>query len=298
MIISGSLAECKNTAKEPDIKKSSFSNCTITSTPDEVEDISIYTLYSGSGGNCIYVRYGNDAILIDCGSSARAVKRSLSLLGADISLVRGIFVTHEHQDHVAALDVLCRHHHLPIHITSESEEALYGKMFTMHDYTITHTPYYTETVGKMTIRSFPTPHDSVMSVGYTIEFEGKDIRFGIATDIGHISDEIISSLTGCTHVIIEANHDISMLKYGPYPAWLKRRILSPYGHLSNDDCGTLACTLVDGGARSILLAHLSEENNRPDIAVRTVSEALARASFDTSEISLAAANAHTPTRLI
>lgn len=89
-----------------------------------------------------------------------------------------------------------------------------------------------------------------------------------------------------------------MLKYGPYPAWLKRRILSPYGHLSNDDCGTLACTLVDGGARSILLAHLSEENNRPDIAVRTVSEALARASFDTSEISLAAANAHTPTRLI
>ena len=232
MIISGSLAGCKNTAKEQD--------STLLRDRTEAGDISIYTLCSGSGGNCIYVRYGNDAILIDCGSSARAVKRSLSLLGADISLVRCIFVTHEHQDHVSALDTFCRHHPLPIHITSESEEALFGKMSTMHDYTIPHPPYYTETVGKMTIRSFLTPHDSVMSVGYTIEFEGKDIRFGVATDIGHVSSEIISSLNGCTHLIIEANHDISMLKPGPYPEWLKRRILSPYGHLSKDDCGELA----------------------------------------------------------
>ena len=133
---------------------------------------------------------------------------------------------------------------------------------------IRHAELFSEKVGELRVSAFRTPHDSLMSVGYRIEFEdeGRTVAVGVATDMGHITSDIIDGLSGCEAVVIEANHDVEMLKEGRYPYDLKKRILSPRGHLSNSDSATLSLALAKAGAKGIILAHLSEENNRPEIA--------------------------------
>lgn len=235
-------------------------------------DIEAYTLYSGSSGNSVYIRAGGDAILIDGGKSCAALLRGIAAVGGDISSVRAVFVTHEHRDHVSAIEVLTKKYRIPVHITEDSLYAL--ACDRLHQSAIPHPPVFGVNVGPMTVRSFRTHHDSVMSVGYTVDFAGSDVRLGLLTDTGHISEPIIEALSGCTHLILESNHDIDMLTYGPYPLFLKERILSARGHLSNDTAAALACELRRRGTRAFTLAHISRENNTPELAYRTVAEAL------------------------
>lgn len=236
-----------------------------------------YTLYSGSTGNSVYIRSGGDAILIDCGKTASALCRALSSVGGSIELVRAVFVTHEHRDHVSALPVIAGRYGVPIHITSDSLAALPEQdACRVREHAVPHAPLFSVTVGNMTVRSFPTRHDSAASVGYTVDIGG-DVRLGILTDTGCVTGEIADALSGCTHVILESNHDVGMLMRGSYPFFLKERILSDRGHLSNDAAASFAVALSGAGTRSFTLAHISRENNTPETALRTVSDALGRA---------------------
>lgn len=233
------------------------------------------TLFSGSGGNCSYLKAGNTEILIDAGGSTRRIECALRELDTSVSNIQAIYITHEHSDHVAALPVLLRSRDIPVYVTLESARCMCTdttrELFRKHIYTIQPGRVY-ET-GDFTLIPFDTPHDSVMSVGYRICVQGKEC-IGYATDTGHVTDTMRKFLLGCKHVVVESNHDIDMLKNGPYPPYLKSRILADKGHLSNRDCAQFVCELADSGCQSIMLAHLSQENNTPSAAYTASKNAL------------------------
>ena len=231
----------------------------------------IVTFASGSTGNCCLVSDGGVNVLIDAGISARRIVQGLGVLGLAPQDVCGVLITHEHSDHISGLPVLVKRTGMRIFAPSELGEVLRRvkpELSESIDYIPTDGGLC---VGDVRITAFPTPHDASASFGYRIE--GSEV-FAFATDTGHISDELLEGLQGADTVVIEANHDKVMLKNGPYPPFLKQRVLSKHGHLSNDDCAKLACLLADSGTRQIILGHLSQQNNTPEAAETAVSEAL------------------------
>ncbi|MBQ6892677.1 MAG: MBL fold metallo-hydrolase, partial [Clostridia bacterium] len=222
---------------------------------------------SGSKGNCTYIRAGADEILIDAGRSLRALTSALESIGGNLEKIKAIFITHEHSDHISALEMLSKKFRIPIHVTEDSAKKVLATTSYIKNNIICHSPFFEEQIGGITVRSFPTPHDSDMSVGYTICLPSGE-KIGYATDIGHITSEIRENLLGSAAVVIESNHDLQMLHDGPYPAWLKMRIGSPRGHLSNADCASFIPELIASGTKDIMLAHLSGENNTPDAALK------------------------------
>ena len=246
--------------------------------------LTVDILFSGSRGNCTLVRSERTQILIDCGKSARAVCRALRELGTDICNISAVFITHEHSDHIAALDVLCRNHPLPVHMTEKSAAAL-PACCAFADMVAAHPQEYSQIVGDIEVSSFPLPHDSADHVGYVVK--DTDDSFGVATDMGHVTERAVESLSRCRRVMIESNHDTEMLTEGPYPPFLKRRILSPRGHLSNADCAELACLLAEHGCEAIALAHLSPENNVPSLAYSDVRSALDSSGHQRCELVVA-----------
>ena len=246
-----------------------------------MKNIKIYNLYSGSGGNSTFVRVGETAILIDAGRNARMLCRALGEIGEDIKNISAIFITHDHGDHTSALEVLSKKNDIPIYITRRSAEK-FSADSCVRARLVERDILFCESIGDIKISSFQTPHDSLMSVGYRIEYEDTDgiHAIGYATDIGYVSDSVRNGLLGCEAVIVEANHDLDMLMSGPYPRELKTRVSSRRGHLSNDDCAALSLELAQNGTRAIMLAHLSKENNEPYLAFDTVSSALSGFDVD------------------
>lgn len=238
--------------------------------------IRVHSLYSGSSGNSFLIRTREGAILIDAGKNSKKLCEALAACDTSPDEVRAIFITHEHSDHIGALAVFLKKHPVPVHVLEKSAYALRNSPSVAPCLRL-HKPFYEETVGDMTVRSFPTPHDSEASVGYQIEIPWGDrtVRIGYATDIGHVSSDVEQALTGCDAVILESNHDIDMLYAGPYPYPLKERILSRYGHLSNPDSASFASRLCNTGTKSLMLAHLSDENNTPTLAYEACKNALA-----------------------
>ena len=256
----------------------------------------LITLFSGSSGNCHYIRSETTEILIDAGVSARSIENSLREVGSSLANISAVFVTHEHVDHVRGLEVISKKFGTPVHMTSLSADALIKDENAALNSTVEkHSPLYTVTVGDITVTSFVTPHDSACCVGYRVEFPLGDSvhKIGIATDVGHIESDIIDALYGVDECILESNHDVSMLMTGPYPYMLKRRILSPNGHLSNDDCGKLLAILAQSGTHAFMLAHLSRENNYPPTAELSAKTALA--AYPNIRIAVAAPS--TPTEI-
>ena len=231
----------------------------------------IVTFASGSTGNCCLVSDGGVNVLIDAGISARRIVQGLGVLGLAPQDVCGVLITHEHSDHISGLPVLVKRTGMRIFAPSELGEVLKRVKPELSESIDYIPPDGGLCVGDMRITAFPTPHDASASFGYRIE--GSEV-FAFATDTGHISDELLEGLQGADTVVIEANHDKVMLKNGPYPPFLKQRVLSKHGHLSNDDCAKLACLLADSGTRQIILGHLSQQNNTPEAAETAVSEAL------------------------
>ena len=262
-----------------------------------MNNIRICTLYSGSGGNSTYIKAGDTEILIDAGKCARALCSALHEIGSDISKISAIFITHEHTDHVSALEVLSKKHSIPIHITNTSAKKFDREPGAfIHKNLVRHEEIeFSVTLNDVTVSSFHTPHDSMMSVGYRIETtrDNTPQRLAVATDIGYVTENIYNHLLGCDAIVLESNHDIDMLMRGPYPYDLKKRILSKGGHLANKDSAALGAELARHGTKAFLLAHLSEENNTPEIAFDEFYSAIAD---DAVTISVAAADM--PTELI
>jgi len=236
--------------------------------------IKIVSLYSGSAGNATLIESDKTSILIDAGKSSRALCNALRQAGSDPERLDAVFITHEHTDHVSALEVFLKKYRVPVHMTNVSASGISQyRSPRLFENVVAHTPRFEVRIGDLTVRSFVLSHDSAMCVGYRVEADFGYV-FGSATDTGYVTNGMKDALIGCDSVIIESNHCVDMLCKGPYPAELKRRILSQYGHLSNDDCAAFASYLAKNGTKKFMLAHLSEENNTPENAIRTVGKAL------------------------
>ena len=234
--------------------------------------VTAYTLFSSSKGNSSYFTDGTTSFLIDAGGSGKRIEEALRSLDASPCDISAIFITHEHSDHTDGLKGLCRKAAPVIHTVSSAAEYIEAPGI------VTHERIYEAKLGAFKIKSFATSHDSICSVGYVIEHES-GVRIGSMTDPGCVSEEMADALEGCYAVIIESNYDERMLKYGPYPPELKRRIASEHGHLSNAQCAEALPRLYKNGVRRVLLAHISPENNTPEIAFDCADSAIKRYSL-------------------
>lgn len=230
----------------------------------------IYPLFSSSKGNSTYIGNKTSGILIDAGVTYKRLLEAFSRSELDFSAVQAIFVTHNHIDHIKGLSVITKKWDIPVFAQEKTLEYLvrndmiHSSACEIND---------AVTVGNMEISCFSTPHDTEQSCGYRIHTEdGK--KCAVCTDLGEVTQDVAENLHGCDLVLLESNYDENMLRNGPYPYPLKQRISSSHGHLSNIACGEHAKTLISNGTTRIILGHLSQENNMPDIADRTVEQSL------------------------
>jgi phosphoribosyl 1,2-cyclic phosphodiesterase len=235
--------------------------------------IKVCSLFSGSSGNCIFVSSGETSLLVDAGVSGRRIEEALAQIGENIADIRGIIITHEHSDHINGAGILSRRHKTPIYANRDTWAAMkpfLGKMAPDNIRVVDIGSMFR--IGDIGVSSFPIPHDAACPVGYNIFIDGKKIT--VATDIGHMSDELLSYLEESLLILLESNHDIEMLKTGRYPWPLKKRIMGDYGHMCNELTGRVVAHLAQGGTKFFLLGHLSKENNFPELAYQTVCNAL------------------------
>ncbi len=252
----------------------------------------IVSLFSGSKGNCTLIDTGRTRLLVDVGGSAKAITDGLAGLGYGLADVDAILITHEHTDHTHALPVLLKKQPIPVHITVPSARKLCPQPEPhVEACLVKHPAEFSVVFGDCVAEAFLAPHDSVCCVGYRITCESRSV--GIATDLGYVTQRVYDRLLGCEAVVLESNHDRTMVKQGPYPPALKERILSGGGHLSNDDCAKVAKALAKEGTKALLLAHLSQENNTPEVALQAV-----RPAVEPFGCSVLAAHPHTPTVLL
>ena len=231
----------------------------------------ICSFASGSKGNCTLVSLGGMNFLIDAGISMRRIRQNLLDNSLNLSDIDAILITHQHSDHICGLRMLTKHYPIKVICPRSTASYLVNSLSCPADF-IEIMPVGSEiSFGNVKISSFSTSHDTEESVGYRIEGEQ---TFSIATDTGYVSEDVYMGLRGADAVIVEANHDVDMLRYGAYPFQLKKRILSPKGHLSNDDCSQLVSRLFKDGTKYFILAHLSRENNTPAKAFSAVNSAL------------------------
>ena len=226
------------------------------------------SLFSSSSGNSTYIGSSKTGVLIDAGVSAKKMKEALLSRDIDPSKLGGIFITHEHSDHIKGVRILASTYKIPVYATAGTMEYLEENGTVTSKFPFQVIPYEGLEIGDIFVRPFRTPHDSRESCGYRIEFADGQ-KAAIATDVGKITEEIRNSILGCELVMLESNHDIGMLQNGAYPYALKRRILSEVGHLSNVDCADMAAELISKGTSRLFLGHLSQDNNFPGLAYQT-----------------------------
>lgn len=222
-------------------------------------------LGSGSSGNATAVTDGATTLLVDCGFSAREVARRMAIVGLSADSVSAVLVTHEHSDHIRGVDVFSRRHACAVLATdgtcrAAGFSALGGDAGTLE-------PGSPVRIGTLSVLPFRTSHDATEPVGFTIETEGGE-RFGLATDTGVLTPEAAEALTEVDVLGIESNHDLQMLANGPYPAYLKRRIRSESGHLSNADAADAIELLATERLRRVFALHRSRQNNTSQLAAR------------------------------
>ena len=257
------------------------------------------SLYSGSSGNSIFISTDNTRILIDSGLPGKKIDEALKSIVENSKDVDGIFVTHEHSDHIKGIGVLSRKYDIPIYANADTWSAMEGIIGKIKEYNIKIMDRRTSTsINDLDIISFNIPHDAIAPVGYTMHSKGKKIS--VTTDFGIYTEEIKDNIKDSEVILLESNHDVNMLKFGPYPYTLKRRILSEVGHLSNEDCGKAIVDLINYKPnKKIILGHLSGTNNHPELALETVNNILRENNIvQKKDIDLTMANRHSPSNLI
>ena len=260
----------------------------------------LYSIASGSSGNCIYLGEEDGGILIDAGISRKRIVTGLERKGLSLDDIKAIFITHEHSDHISGLGPVLRKNPIPVYATADTVSAIWEKT-NMNNISpeLFHSIRPEEEIeaGEMLVRPFSISHDAVDPVCYTVEKQGK--RAAVATDMGCFHDTIIRVLGQCDSVLIEANHDINMLQVGPYPYSLKMRILGNKGHLSNTSCADLIKEILHKDLKHLVLGHLSRENNFPQLAYRTVLDELEKTeTWGTLDTRLMVASRDEPTELL
>lgn len=233
--------------------------------------LELCSIASGSSGNCICVGTDDCHVLIDAGISGKRIEQGLNALDLKCSDMQGILITHEHIDHIAGLGVLARRYGFSIYATRGTIEAIkqvksVGKIDESLFCPIApETDFY---IGDMVFHPIPISHDAAEPVAYRFS-NGKE-TMAVMTDLGTYDEHIVGELQGLDGIMLEANHDIRMLQTGIYPYPLKQRILGDKGHLSNESSGQLLCELLHDGFQSVMLGHLSKENNYEELAYETV----------------------------
>ena len=233
------------------------------------------SLASGSSGNCYFIGTEEYGFLIDAGIGVRTIKKVLKDHGIDLSQIMGVLVTHDHADHIKMVGCLGERYHIPIYATEAVHEGIARSRYVEETLLSSKRIIFKEVpfvFRDFEITAFEVPHDGSDNVGYHIVF-GKH-RFTLATDVGHITPTIERYMRVSNHLVLEANYDAEMLAQGNYPAFLKERIVSPTGHLSNREAADFLCSIFDVCHRNIWLCHLSRDNNHPELAYKTVALAL------------------------
>jgi phosphoribosyl 1,2-cyclic phosphodiesterase len=240
--------------------------------------VSITVLASGSSGNCTLVSSSRTRLLVDAGLSCRELMRRMALCGEDPRCVDAILVTHEHGDHVGGLHVLAKKLKVPVYITGATHDSYRrwardstGKRVKLERVEC-FSPGRAFQVADISVMPFTIPHDAIDPVGFTFRSEG--VKLGLCTDLGYMPASVRDHLRGCQVLMIESNHDLELLRGGPYPWAVKQRVMSRVGHLSNDALADFLASDYDGEAEFLILAHLSEKNNHPEIARMTAERAL------------------------
>ncbi len=230
------------------------------------------SIASGSSGNCIYVGHASTHLLIDAGISGKRIEQGLMEIGVEPGSLSGILVTHEHSDHIQGIGILARKYGIPLYGTVETfcamkkgktnigkvDDALFQQIF----------PEQELTIGEISVTPFSISHDAANPVAYT--FRAEKHKIGMATDLGIYTEKTMELLKDSEILYLESNHDENMLMVGGYPYYLKQRILGAHGHLSNDMAAELLCRLHHEKLQHVVLAHLSKENNYPELAYETV----------------------------
>jgi len=225
-------------------------------------------LYSGSSGNSIFVSSENTRVLIDAGLPGKSIENAMNQIGQTAAKIDAIFVTHEHIDHTKGIGVLSRKYDIPIYANEQTWNAMENSIGKIKEHNIKIFNENSISIKDIEVESFSISHDAACPNGYSIS-SGKK-KACVATDLGYFSQEVRNYIEDADIVLLESNHDVEMLKFGPYPYPLKRRILSNVGHLSNEDCGKAIVSITNKRFKNIILGHLSKTNNYPELAYQTV----------------------------
>lgn len=254
------------------------------------------SLYSGSTGNSSIVQSNKTKILVDVGESAKKIAEALASINVDPFSIDAILITHEHSDHVKGLSVFSKKYNVPVYANVETWNAMQKYREKLNEENIKTFTFNKFKIGDIEVNPFPIPHDAANPCGFNLFHNNK--KMSIATDIGHMSKEIITNLSDSSFLLLEANYEPEILKCSSYPYMLKERIKGPNGHLSNSDAGKTISYLVDHGLNKVMLGHLSKENNFPELAYKTVVEELIEHNYNENSLSLSIANRYETSPII
>jgi phosphoribosyl 1,2-cyclic phosphodiesterase len=239
--------------------------------------VTLTVLGSGSGGNCTVLSSSRTQVLIDAGFSCRETLRRMRAAGLDPEATQGILITHEHTDHISGVERLSRMLKIPVYMTEGTYQGWRRWAYDRDKTTVLprlecFTAGLPFTVGDLGVLPFTIPHDCNDPVGFALRAEG--VKLAVTTDLGCIPANVADAIRGCDLLMIESNHDLELLRVGPYPWTVKQRVMSRVGHLSNEALADFFAKQYDGAATYLVLAHLSEQNNHPEIARRAAEMAL------------------------